>query len=253
MAKQTKKATAFPTVTGIGSESILIADSNGLWKKISLANLKTSLGIGDTGAMYDGIFICNHQKSDNYPRAWRPDQWTAQQNAGEVANGVLLIEGGRQLVIAPTEGDSAGMLWSSSNAAGGAYTTSDRLLAQQDFAGKANTAAILSHFPSDGESYAPKFCATYARSNGNGSGMLAGSWWLPSLGELFMIFANLKKINYALSLITGATQIPETYHWSSTEYSANIAWNLYFNNGYQYDIHKSTNMRRVRPVSAFIR
>ena len=253
MAKQTKKSTSFPVVTTIGSEYVMLSDSNGLWKKISKSDLLATLGLSNMAAMYDGIFIVCHQKSDNYPRAWRPDQWTAQQNAGEVANGVLLIEGGRQLVIAPTEGDSAGMLWSSSNAAGGAYTTSDRLLAQQDFAGKANTAAILSHFPSDGESYAPKFCATYARSNGNGSGMLAGSWWLPSLGELFMIFANLKKINYALSLITGATQIPETYHWSSTEYSADYAWTLNFGNGYQGNNTKSAGRYRVRPVSAFIR
>lgn len=252
MAKQTKNSKSFPTVTTVGAETVLLTDSNGLWKKISLANLKTALGIDNQAAMYDGIFIISHRKSDDYPVAWRPEQWTAQQNAGEIANGVLLIEGGRQLVIAPTEGDSAGMYWSSSNAAGGAYTTSDRLLAQQDFAGKANTAAILAKFPSDGESYAPKFCATYSRLNGNGSGMPAGSWWLPSLGELFMMFANLKKINYALSLITGATQIPETYHWSSTENSANYAWILNFNNGRQTTGYKSASRYRVRPVSAFI-
>ena len=252
MAKQTKKSTSFPAVTTIGSEFVMLSDSNGQWKKVSLANLKTSLGIGDIGAMYDGIFIVCHQKSDNYPRAWRPDQWTAQQNAGEVAEGVLLIEGGRQLLIAPTEADSAGLYWSSSNAAGGAYTTSDRLLAQQDFAGKANTTAILNHFPSDGSEYAPKFCATYSRVNANSQGMTAGKWWLPSLGELFMMFANMKKINYALSLITGATPLAETYYWSSTESSANFAWYLYFGNGTQTYGNKSTSRYRVRPVSAFI-
>jgi len=252
MAKQTKKSTSFPVVTTIGSEYVMLSDSNGLWKKISKSDLLATLGLSNMAAMYDGIFIVCHQKSDNYPRAWRPDQWTAQQNAGEIAEGVLLTEGGRQLLIAPTEADSAGLYWSSSNAAGGAYTTSDRLLAQQDFAGKANTTAILNAFPNDGTSYAPKFCASYSRVNANGNGMTAGRWWLPSLGELFMIFANLKKINYALSLITGADQIPEAYHWSSTEHSAYTAWYLNFSNGYQNTGNKSTGRYRVRPVSAFL-
>lgn len=252
MAKQTKKSTAFPAVTTINGESVILSDGNGLWKKITLANLKTALGIGNINAMYSGVFIMCHRKSDNYPIAYRPEDWTAQQNAGEIADGVLLVEGDKRLVIAPTEGDSAGMYWSSSNAAGGAYTTSDRVLASQDFAGKANTAAILSHFPSDGESYAPKFCATYSRTNANGYGLTAGKWWLPSLGELFLMWANFHKINYALSLITGAVQLPAAYHWSSTEYSASYAWLLNFYYGLQSSSGKSTFRGRVRPVSAFI-
>lgn len=251
MAKQTKKSTAFPAVTTINGESVVLTDSNGLWKKMTIANLKTALGLGSIDALYSGVFIVSHRQSDNLCMAWKPEQWTAQQNAGEIADGVLIVDGGRKLVIAPTEGDAGGMYWSSSNAAGGAYTTSNRLLAQEDYAGKANTAAILTHFPSDGESYAPKFCATYSRSNGKGSGILAGSWWLPSLGELYLIFANFHKINYALSLITGAVQLPAAAHWSSTEYSANRAWYLYFTNGYLGDTYKSTTRFRVRPVSAF--
>lgn len=252
MAKQTKKGTAFPAVTTIGSETVALIDSNGKWEKISLANLKTALGLGNINAMYSGVFIMCHRKSDNYPIAYKPEDWTAQQTAGEIADGVLLVEGDKRLVIAPTEGDSNGMYWSSSNAAGGAYTTSDRVLASQDFAGKANTTAILSHFSSDGESYAPKFCATYSRANANGYGLTAGKWWLPSLGELFLMWANFHKINYALSLITGATQLPAAAHWSSTEYSASNAWGLPFSSGSQYYGSKSTYRTRVRPVSAFI-
>ena len=242
-------------VTTVGSGDYLLLEdpSNAKVKKILLSHLKAAILNGmDLGAMYEGVFIVNHQNSDNYPRAWRPEQWTAQQNAGEVAEGVLLIEGGRQLLIAPTDAGDSGLYWASANIAGGGYTTSDRLLAQQDFAGKANTAAQILHAECQGATYAPGFCAQYARLNANNQGMSAGKWWLPSLGELFMMFANLKKINYALSLITGATQIPEAYHWSSTEGSATGAWGLNFGGGYQDGNGKSPIRGRVRPVSAFI-
>lgn len=252
MAKQTKKSTSFPAVTTINGESAVLTDSNGLWKKITLANLRQAiLGTPNLNAMYSGVFIMSHRKSDNIILAWKPEDWTAQQNAGEIADGVLIVDGGRKLVIAPNEADSNGLYWSSSNASGGAYTTSNRLLAQEDYAGKANTTAILNAFPNDGTSYAAKFCASYSRANANGYGILAGSWWLPSLGELFLIWANFHKINYALSLITGADQLPAAAYWSSTEYSATGAWYLNFNNGTQTVYTKSTYRSRVRPVSAF--
>lgn len=241
-----------PPVTSISGEYVILADANGQTKRITLANFKNAiLGGMNLNAMYEGVFIIHHRNSDNLLLAWRPDQWTAQQNAGETAEGVLLIEGGRQLVIAPTDAGDSGLYWASANIAGGGYTTSNRLLAQQDFAGKENTAAQILHAECQGATYAPGFCAQYARVNANNQGMTAGKWWLPSMGELFMMFANRNKINYALSLITGATQIPEAYHWSSTEYSATYAWYLFFGTGTQdYNI-KSAGRYRVRPVSAF--
>ncbi|MFA6769435.1 MAG: hypothetical protein WCR86_13580, partial [Parabacteroides sp.] len=58
--------------------------------------------------------------------------------------------------------------------------------------------------------------------------------------------------NYALSLITGATQLVEDAYWSSTEYSATSAWILYLLNGNLSNLTKASFMYRVRPVSAFI-
>lgn len=253
-AKKLNDSSVTPVTSVASNEYFIITDANGKTKKILLANLKTALlGGMDFNAMYEGVFIMTHRKSDNYPIAYRPEQWTAQQNAGEVADGVLLIEGGKQLVIAPTECDSSGLLWASANVSGGGYTTSDRVNSAQDFAGKANTAAQILHAECQGVAYAPGFCAAYSRTNANGYGLTAGKWWLPSLGELFMMFANMKKINYALSLINGATQLAETAYWSSTETSAAYAWFLNFSNGYQgTGSGKSANRYRVRPVSAFI-
>lgn len=197
----------------------------------------------------DGVFIMFHRNSDNYPLMVKPDKWTSYQNSSEIAEGVVVVEGGKILVVSPTE---TALTWSSAAVSGGGVTTSDRITAMNDWAGKANTASQITHTECSSASYAPGFCAAYSRVNANGKGLTAGRWWLPSLGELFCIYANMHKINYALSLIEGATQLAETAYWSSTEYSAPYAWHLYLDNGAAVNDTKAAGAGRVRPVSAFL-
>lgn len=251
MAKKTKTLNSVTTVTTMStSQYIPLTDGSGNVTKITLANLKAALLGGlNLNAMNDGVFIMFHRKSDNYPLAVKPDKWASYQNSGEIAEGVLVVEGGKMLVVAPTE---ATLYWSSAAVSAGGKTTSDRLTALDDWAGKTSTAAQITHNECKTESYAPGFCASYSRTNANGKGLTAGRWWLPSLGELMMIYANMRKINYALSLINGATQLAETAYWSSTESSATGAWGLYLSFGYAGDFTKATSQRRVRPVSAFL-
>lgn len=251
MAKKTKTLNSVTTVTTMStSQYIPLTDGSGNVTKITLANLKASLLGGlNLNAMNDGVFIMFHRKSDNYPLAVKPDKWASYQNSGEIAEGVLVVEGGKMLVVAPTE---ATLYWSSAAVSAGGKTTSDRLTALDDWAGKTSTAAQITHNECKTESYAPGFCASYSRTNANGKGLTAGRWWLPSLGELMMIYANMRKINYALSLINGATQLDETAYWSSTEYSAPYAWGLYLDDGGAYASPKATYQYRVRPVSAFL-
>ena len=198
----------------------------------------------------DGVFIMSHRKSDDYPLAVNPDKWASYQNRGEIAEGVMVVEGGKILVVAPTE---ATLYWSSAAVSAGGKTTTDRETALNDWTGKTSTAAQITHSECNTESYAPGFCASYERVNANGQGLTAGKWWLPSLGELMMIYANMRKINYALSLVNGATQLAETWHWSSTESSAAYAWRFNLYDGYANDGTKATRQYRVRPVSAFIK
>ena len=80
---------------------------------------------------------------------------------------------------------------------------------------------------------------------------LADGEYIPSLGELYLIYLHKYEINEALSYVYGK-QIADEWYWSSTEYSAAFAWYLYFGNGLQGGIDKSTYQFRVRPVSAFI-
>lgn len=199
--------------------------------------------------LMDGVFIMFHRKSDNFPLIVKPDNWASYQNSGEIAEGVVVVEGGKILVVAPTEPNY--LYWSSADVSGGGKTTTDRLAALDDWTGKASTAAQITHSECNTASYAPGYCALYSRVNANGEGLTAGRWWLPSLGELMMIYANMRKINYALSLIEGATQLAETWYWSSTEYSAGSAWGLYLDGGGAGYDAKASSQKRVRAVSAF--
>ena len=251
MAKKTKTLNSVTTVTTMStSQYIPLTDGSGNVTKITLANLKASLLGGlNLNAMNDGVFIMFHRKSDNFPLAVKPDKWASYQNSGEIAEGVMVVEGGKILVVAPTE---ATLYWSSAAVSAGGTTTTNRLTALDDWTGKTSTAAQITHSECNTESYAPGFCASYERVNANGKGLTAGRWWLPSLGELMMIYANMRKINYALSLINGATQLAETAYWSSTEYSATHAWRLSLGSGSANLYTKATNQYRVRPVSAFL-
>lgn len=249
--KKTKTLAAVTTVTSMNtSQYIPLTDGSGNVTKITLANLKASLLGGlNLNAMNDGVFIMFHRKSDDYPLAVKPDKWASYQNSGEIAEGVMVVEGGKILVVAPTE---ATLYWSSAAVSAGGKTTTDRETALNDWTGKTSTAAQITHNECKTESYAPGFCASYERVNANGQGLTAGKWWLPSLGELMMIYANMRKINYALSLINGATQLAETWYWSSTEYSATNAWGLNLGDGSAFSTAKATSRGMVRPVSAFL-
>ena len=217
----------------------------------------------DVDELYDGVFIMFYRKSDDYPLAARVRFWESYQNSGEIAEGVLLVEGGRHLVIAPTEASAA--KWSSkpvssSDTSGsvqisGVTTTTDRITALNDFAGRANTTAIINGSTSSNvtntEAYAAGFCNKYSRANANDKGLTAGKWWLPSVGEMAMIWANFDKINYALSKISGATQLQVDAYWSSTQHSAYGGWRFNLYDGYIGNTSKFYQ-RRVRPVSGFL-
>lgn len=203
----------------------------------------------------DGVFIMYHRKNDDYPLIVKPHKWTSLQNSGEIADGVAIVEGGKILVVAPTQATTK-LTWSSGEVSGGGTTTWDRVTALNDWNGKTNTqkqiAASKEGAVTNTASYAPGFCNLYSRSNANGKGLTAGKWWLPSLGEMMMIYANMTKVNYALSLISGATQLVEDAYWTSTEASASHAWFLYLYYGLATNSTKASGQSCVRAVSAFI-
>ena len=256
--KKTKKLSGQTvTATVAAGEKLAKVDANGKVTLIDTANLKAALMGGlDMECMMDGVFIMYHIKANNFPLAVRPSAWPGLQSAGEVADGVMIVEGGKTLVVAPTESDGAGLLWCSANVDGGAVKAADREAAMADMAGKANTAAIIAKSTSaavtNTAAYAPGFCNLYSRVNANGKGLTAGKWWLPSMGEMAMISANLAKINYCLGLINGATLFTRGVYWSSTEGGAANAWRIYPQDYNLYNGVKTGDRCKVRPVSTFL-
>ena len=75
-------------------------------------------------------------------------------------------------------------------------------------------------------------------------------WYIPAIGELYVMYLMKNQINKALEYIGGTDLIKDTWYWSSTEYSAAGDWYLLFNNGY-FSNYSKTNEYSVRPVSAF--
>lgn len=198
----------------------------------------------------DNIFIMYHRNSDNNPLMINPLDWSNYQNSGEIADGVVVVEGGKILVVGPTE---TNLYWSSRAINGGGKTTDDLLIALNDWEGRSNTTSQITHSECNGASYASGFCAQYSRVNANGIGLPAGKWWLPSLGELMMICANMRKINYALSLINDAIKLSEAWYWSSTEVRAADAWSMHIGGGCEKIHPKNGNSFMVRPVSHILK
>ena len=154
----------------------------------------------------------------SYPQAANLNEWTSLQSSGKVADGVLLIDGNKKLIISPTQ-DNTAIIWASSNKDGGAIK-SNRIDAVNDNDGHSNTASINAAY--NGETTAASICLKYS----NGS-IGAGDWWLPSFGEMLLISAYVKDINYALSLIKDSDQISEnSIYWTSTEASESTAYAL---------------------------
>ena len=248
---QVKNLKDLPTLSKLGTTNSLLATENATGKsyRMSAADLKSELGSISIDDVMDNVFIMCHRSSDSHPVCYRPSEWAVQEAAGNVATGVLLIDGGRKLVIAPQEKTST---WSTCQVVCGT-ASSDRLAVQELYNGKENCAKILTNttLAAEGDASAVGWCNAYERINAGGKGLKAGAWWLPSLGELYLMFANYTKINYALSKISGATLLSKQPYWSCTEYSAAYAWILHFSYGRQYDGYKFSGQARVRPVSAF--
>ena len=214
-------------------------------------------------AATDGCFVTYHRKSDNWPLAVPYWKWPALEQAGEKADGVLvLIDGQAPIIVSPT---GTQLRWSKNAVAVNANTGGDYSKAYVDYTGKTRTAAIMAkgtelfgENQNEWTQYAPAWCNAYDRSYDKGDeahtkiGIGAGQWWLPSIAELIIIWKHKYAINQCLSVISGASPLVESWHWSSTELSATNAWHLTLNAG---DLNrwnaKVSHSGYVRAVAAF--
>ena len=125
------------------------------------------------------------------------------------------------------------------------YTSSSAALADTT-SGKTNTSRIVAALGS-GTSYAAGYC--YNLTTG---GLAKGSWFLPSVKELYTVYNNKSTINTAITNAGGST-ISSNYYWCSLEYSSSIAWRLDMSDGYvgYYDKDGYNTSHYVRCAVAY--
>lgn len=180
----------------------------------------------------------------NYLNFRQPDDALSKAS---VAVGVWIQECGKLIVVAKDE--QASTKWATSNVSGGTtFKGIEAAIADMD--GRANTSKIITTLGDNAP--AANFCHEYHPSNVDAANDLlgAGRWWLPSTGELCMIWSHFLEANRILSQIGGTELNLRQWYWCSTEESASTAWLLTFDNG-RFINNGKTNERNVRPVSTF--
>lgn len=180
------------------------------------------------------------------------DGWNWKFNEGVI--GILLIEDEHQLVVA-LEDSPENLQWSKD------YKLVNRPAdswkdAESDFNGEEYCRNLNS----------PDFPAAYYCLNYNKGGR---DWYLPSMGELWLIRNHLEEVQTALSIVGGQRFVTEwddwddndndenaPWYWSSTEYSAKFlkfyTWVLLLDDrDFSSGGNKVSNNLKVRPVSKF--
>lgn len=206
-------------------------------------------------ALGDGVFIGKQQKEE-WGTYMRMEEWN-RTNIGITqadADAIVIQYGGYRLGIAL---DETTRQWGSSTTV---QVNSNRDLNSYD--GKARTAAIMTNaaFSDDSpDTYAVAYAYAYSKGHtgdpGGDSTIAANSWWLPTMGDLALIYNHFNTINLAIARINAAgcqqaTPLYRLIYWSCVEVSTSGANFMFFDNG-----NRGTNSRdkqyRARPVTAW--
>ena len=186
----------------------------------------------DTAFVPDGVYILHETLGVKSVEGWNP-----KNNKGVV--GILLVEDDHQIVVA-LENAPKNTYWSKENVQVNTINKSQEM-AKSDFNGEAYCKNLNS----------PDFPAAYYCLNYKKGGL---EWYLPSSGELWLIFQNLESIENALVIAGGERMTKNFYSWylSSSESNLECVWGfdvVYFN---LYGNRKVAHERGgVRPVSKF--
>ena len=167
--------------------------------------------------------------------------WNKKFNNGVI--GILVIEDEHQLVVALEDAPDFYLNWSEKDGLVN-RPVEDIEDAESDFNGEEHCVKLNSpDFP------AAYYCLNYKKGN--------RSWYLPSSGELWLIYNHLEEIQNALETVGGQKFVTTwdediPVYWSSTEYSAAGAWYLRLTNGHLGGWGgKVSDSSKVRPVSNF--
>lgn len=113
-----------------------------------------------------------------------------------------------------------------------------------DSNGKANTAAIIADYAEKGVSLdRDDMCSVLNAFNAGTSSVDNGGfndWYIPSLGQLSLMFLVRDEIYTAFRKINGGEGLISDEYWSSTEYDADRGWHVDFKYGDIDTAHKDT-------------
>ena len=203
-------------------------------RKISQKNNDELTSKSDGVFIIDGVYILHETLGVKMVKGWN-----SKNNDGVV--GILLVEGDHQIVVA-LEDSPENLHWSTK-----------REIVNQSVEELEDAESDL-----NGEYYcqklnSPDFPAAYYCLNYRKGGR---SWYLPSSGELWLIYNHLEEIQNALSIVGGQKFVTTwdegvPVYWSSTESNATGAWTLHLNIGHLDWYGKVIIINKVRPVSKF--
>lgn len=146
-------------------------------------------------------------------------EWNTSNNSKAV--GVAVLTNNCKFVIAPTSSDSS-LVWAphgAQDSVPGVTTTTSSSDARKDYKGVSNSYAIVSKYR-PGTNYAAGWCRNFTFRNGK-------SGYLGACGEWQEAYNNKDEINACMSLI-GGTNTANSYNWTSSQYSNDGAWMLYW-------------------------
>lgn len=143
--------------------------------------------------------------------SWEPGR--KKYKVGDFAYGGIVFwvdESGEHGLVCAKSDQSPGIRWYAGK------TGSTQAKGDGPLAGKQNTAIIIAaHIAigDDGSLYAARICNSFKSTEG---GFSYADWYLPSIEELSLMYANRLKINET-ALANGGTAFSPNYYWTSTE------------------------------------
>ena len=175
----------------------------------------------------NGVYIC-----DNTGNLTTVGSWNTSNNSSAI--GVAVISDNCSFVIEKTVSYSYKQWGGSGSTVSGIVTTTNESTALTDYAGESNTTKIINKLGSYAEA------ANYCRGRSctvNGTTLYG---YLGALGEWQTAYNNRSSIDNALSKIGGTAISINTFHWTSTQESADFAWYLKWDtdnvNSYDKDV-----------------
>lgn len=164
-------------------------------------------------------------------------EWVAGQYSKEAVIGIAVITPCVQFILGLREWKGC---WSEdvNNCITGQYNEAQALQVLSGF----EATKVLADAQKDGDDMAAKLCWNYNYKN--------LQWYMPCLLELNAVCANKEEINELLKLVGGDPLSLDKNYWSSTEYSANYSWYVYFGSGYSGTSNYKFSTYVVRPAVA---